>query len=258
MPQCPICNAAVWVGQRYCTTCDNYLPHPEEEDHFCPQCGIRVASQQEICHKCKATLPEIAGTPSSTAPARAWRLHPGVLGIFIGTGLVIVALLLVFLFNKGPGPPQLMVTPPPQAASEQTPAATPIPTAETAPSAPTAPAAQEPVVPSAAATPSPPEVTTPTPSPPMYFVNVPGLALRDGPTMSAPQIAILNFKDEVELLDTSGRWGRVRDVHRNIVGWSYMRYLRPVAADGPRAVPQHWPPGPKEPEPISSEASKDM
>jgi hypothetical protein len=59
----------------------------------------------------------------------------------------------------------------------------------------------------------------------MYFVNVHSLALRDGPTMSAPQIATLNFHDEVELLETSGGWGRVRDVRRNIVGWSYMRYL---------------------------------
>jgi hypothetical protein len=224
MPQCPICNAAVWVGERYCATCDNYLPHPEEEDHFCPQCSIRVAPQQEICHKCKAALLEIAGTPS-TASARGWRLLFRVNGIFIGTGLVIVALLLVFLFKKSPGPPQLVVTPPPQAASEQTPAAPPIPTAETAPSAPTAPAAQEPAVLSEQATPSPPKVTTPTPSPPMYFVNVHNLALRGGPTMSAPQIATLNFHDEVELLETSGGWGRVRDVRRNIVGWSYMRFL---------------------------------
>jgi hypothetical protein len=43
--------------------------------------------------------------------------------------------------------------------------------------------------------------------------------------MSAPRIATLNFNDEVELLETSGGWGRVRDVRRNIVGWSYMRYL---------------------------------
>jgi predicted nucleic acid-binding Zn ribbon protein len=236
MSQCPICNAAIWIGQRYCSTCDSYLPNPEEEDHFCPQCGIRVAPQQEICHKCKASLQEIAGTPSR-APVRAWRLLSRVLGIFIVTGLVIMVLLLVFLFNKSPGPPRLMVTPPPQAASEQTPAATPIPTAETAPSAPTAPAAQKPAAPPTPATPSPPEMTTPTPSPPMYFVNVHSLALRDGPTMSAPQIATLNFKDEVELLDTSGGWGRVRDVRRNIIGWSYMHYLQPVAALGPRAVP---------------------
>jgi len=224
MPQCPICNAAVWVGQRYCATCDAYLPHSKEEDHFCPQCGIRVAPQQEICHKCNASLPEMAGASFPTM-ARARRFSPWFIGIFIGTGLVISALLLVFLFRKSPGPPQLVVTPPPQAASEQTPAATSIPTAETGPSAPTAPASQETAVPSEPATPSPPKVTTPTPSPPMYFVNVHSLALRDGPTMSAPQIATLNFHDEVELLETSGGWGRVRDVQRNIVGWSYMRYL---------------------------------
>jgi hypothetical protein len=67
----------------------------------------------------------------------------------------------------------------------------------------------------------------------MYFVNAHYLALRDGPTMSAPQIATLNFKDEVELLDTSGGWGRIRKVRRNIVGWSNMRYLVPVTADHP-------------------------
>jgi hypothetical protein len=39
----------------------------------------------------------------------------------------------------------------------------------------------------------------------MYFVNVHYLALRDGPTMSALQI--LNFKDDVELLDTLGDGG---------------------------------------------------
>ena len=63
----------------------------------------------------------------------------------------------------------------------------------------------------------------------MYFVNVEGLALRNGADVSAPQIAILNFHDKVELLETSGRWGRVRDVRRNIVGWSSMRYLAKFA-----------------------------
>jgi hypothetical protein len=62
----------------------------------------------------------------------------------------------------------------------------------------------------------------------MYIVNGHYLALRDGPTMSALQIATLNFKDEVELMDTSGGWGRIREVRRNIVGWSNMRYLVPV------------------------------
>jgi hypothetical protein len=67
----------------------------------------------------------------------------------------------------------------------------------------------------------------------MYVVNVHYLALRDGPTMSAPQIATLNFHNKVELLETSGGWGRVRDVRRNMVGWSYMRYLVPVTVDHP-------------------------
>jgi hypothetical protein len=59
----------------------------------------------------------------------------------------------------------------------------------------------------------------------MYVVNVHSLALRSGPFVSAPLIATLNLHDEVELLETSGGWGRVRDAQRNIVGWSNMRYL---------------------------------
>jgi hypothetical protein len=83
-------------------------------------------------------------------------------------------------------------------------------------------------------------------------VNIPGLALRNGPTISASQISTLYFKEEVELLDTSGGWGRVRDVKRNIIGWSARRYLQPVAADGPQALPD-----PKEGKPTSPEDSED-
>ena len=181
MSQCPICNAAIWIGQRYCSTCDSYLPNPGEEDHFCPKCGIRVAPQQEICHKCNASLPEMAGAAFQTL-TRARRRPPWVIGICLGTGLVIVVLFLVFLFNKSPGPPQLMAPPPAPPASRQTPAAS-SPKTETAPSAPAAPAAQEPTVLAEPTTPSPPKATTPTPSPPMYFVKIHYLALRDGPTM---------------------------------------------------------------------------
>jgi hypothetical protein len=63
----------------------------------------------------------------------------------------------------------------------------------------------------------------------MYVVNVHSLALRVSPSRSAPLIAILNFRDEVEVLETYGGWGRVRGVRRDIVGWSNMRYL--AAAD---------------------------
>jgi hypothetical protein len=225
MSQCLICNAAIWIGQRYCSTCDSYLPNPEEEDHFCPKCGIRMAPQQEICHKCNASLPEMAGASFQTM-TRARRLPSRVLGFCIGTFLVIAVLVLVLLFIKSPGPLQLMVPRPSPPASGQTPAISP-PKAETAPSAPTAPATQELSGPSAPAPPSPPELKTPVPSLPMYIVNGHYLALRDGPTMSALQIATLNLKDEVELLDTSDGWARIREVRRNIVGWSNMRYLVP-------------------------------
>ncbi|MBI4643716.1 MAG: SH3 domain-containing protein [Deltaproteobacteria bacterium] len=257
MPQCPICNAAVWVGQQYCTTCTNPLPQKEEEDYLCSQCGIRMATPQEICQRCKASLTEIAGIPI-TAPARAWRLPFRIPGIFIGAGLIIAAMLLVFLFHKSPEPPQLTVTPQSQAAPDQTPTAPPSPATESAPSAPKVAVVQKLAVPSATAASSPPAVTTPTPSSPRYFVNIDELSVRDGPDTSAPRIATLNFKDEVELLDTSGGWGKVRDTRRNIVGWSYMRYLEPLAADGSRAVSQHRPSGPKEPESISSKAPKQM
>jgi hypothetical protein len=45
----------------------------------------------------------------------------------------------------------------------------------------------------------------------------------------------------VELLETSGGWGKVRDARRNVVGWSFMRYLQPLAGDGPQAVSQYRP-----------------
>jgi SH3-like domain-containing protein len=84
-------------------------------------------------------------------------------------------------------------------------------------------------------------VTTPTPPLPRYFVNTHALSLRDGPDSSAALITILDFKDEVELLDTSDGWGRVRDMQRDIVGWANMRYLQRSAVDGPRDVSKHWP-----------------
>ena len=232
MSQCPICNAATWIGQRYCSTCDSYLPGPTEEDHVCPQCGIRVAPHQKICHKCNASLPEMAGAAFPTM-TRARRLPSWVPGLFIGTGLGIGVLLLVFYFNKSPEPPQLMGSQPAPPIPGQSPAIPP-PKVETAPSAPPAPAAQEQSGPSAPAPISPPELTKPVvPSPPRYFVKIHGLALRDGPTLSAPQIGTLNFKDEVELLDTSGGWGRIREVRRNIVGWCNRRFLVPVTDDNP-------------------------
>jgi hypothetical protein len=97
--------------------------------------------------------------------------------------------------------------------------------------------------------PPPPMVETPPPPPtPLYFVTVSGLALREGPTTSAPQVGTLQFNDEVEILESSSGWARVVDVRRDRTGWASMRYLQPVPADRPRTVPRRRPaPAPKEP-----------
>ena len=52
-------------------------------------------------------------------------------------------------------------------------------------------------------------------APPLYFVNVSSLALREGPTTAAPQIGTLHFNDEVQILETSSGWARVGDVRRD-------------------------------------------
>ena len=92
--------------------------------------------------------------------------------------------------------------------------------------------------------PSPSPVTE-APPPPTYFVNVSGLALREGPTTAAPQISTLQFNDEVQLLGSSDGWGRVLDVRRNIRGWASMRYLQSSPAHRPYPVPRHETPAPK-------------
>jgi hypothetical protein len=86
----------------------------------------------------------------------------------------------------------------------------------------------------------------PPPGPQLYFVNVSSLALREGPTTSAPQIGTLHFNDEVEILETSSGWARVGDASRSRMGWAYMRYLQPVPADRPRSAPRKRAPA-KEP-----------
>ena len=91
----------------------------------------------------------------------------------------------------------------------------------------------------------PPVVETPPPPPsPTYFVNISGLALREGPTTAAAQISTLEFNDEVRLLGTSDGWGQVLDVRRNISGWASLRYLQPSPASRPHYVPRRPTPAP--------------
>lgn len=91
------------------------------------------------------------------------------------------------------------------------------------------------------------------PPPLIYYVNISGLALREGPSTATPQISTLQFNDEVQLMGTSDGWGRVLDVRRNISGWASMRYLQPSPAHRPRPVPRHETPAPKQPTPKPSE-----
>ncbi len=115
-----------------------------------------------------------------------------------------------------------------------------------------------------APTPSPPpprvEPPPPPPSgPPVYYVNVSSLALREGPASSAPQIGTLNFNDKVEVMNKADGWGRVRDSRRNLVGWAYMRYLQLSPASRPTPVYRRQAPGPKkEPEPRTPETPTAM
>jgi len=110
--------------------------------------------------------------------------------------------------------------------------------------------------------PPPPMVETPPPpsGPPHYFVTVSGLALRQGPTTSAPQVGTLEFNDEVMVLETSSGWARVEDPRRNRTGWASMRYLQPMPANQPQYVPRRRStpaPTPKEP-PKPAESPKAM
>jgi len=184
MPQCPTCKTPYEVGQRYCGQCSSYLLHPEEGDHFCPACGIRVAVQQEICHNCNAALAGKPGEPptipppeaaSGTGPAPSqtpnpWppsgtdgprsRMPSWVLAAFIGAVVVIVALLLIIFFKKSSAP-EGAGAPAPKGEVKQ---AAPTPQPQEAASAPqpqeTAPS------PKPAASPTPaPAVATPTPTP---------------------------------------------------------------------------------------------
>lgn len=102
--------------------------------------------------------------------------------------------------------------------------------------------------------PSPPPVAEAPPPPPIYYVNISGLALREGPTTASPQISTLEFNDQVQLMDTSAGWGRVRDMRRNISGWASLRYLQPSPAYRPQYVPRYEKPAPR-PSPKPSEPS---
>jgi hypothetical protein len=165
MPQCPHCQVPYEVGQRYCSTCGSFLMHPEQGDTFCPQCGVRVSPRQEFCHECDAPLkggqvapgalgpapetkaaavPETAPAPAPSSGMPSW-----LIGLMVGSGILIL-ILLILLFTRGTSTP---------------PAPTPAPKAETPAPALPAPApkaeAPAPVSPAAPPAPSPAPETAP-------------------------------------------------------------------------------------------------
>ena len=59
-------------------------------------------------------------------------------------------------------------------------------------------------------------------------------------------------------METSGRWGKVRDEKRNILGWSYMRYLQPVGPAPSVDATLHQPADPKGAETVSAKVNQEM
>lgn len=261
MPQCPICNAAVWVGQQYCSICGNPLPRPEGEDHLCPECGDRLTTKEEVCQKCQAPSPKITGIPLTTTE-KTWRFPLGGRGFFLGAGLIAVALVLVFLFHNRSDTPQPVATPPSQADFKPTPPAPVVPAAAPKPSTPAVAEVQKPPVSptpavstTAVETPATPATTKPLPR---YIVTINELSVREGPATSSPRIGILRLKEEVELLETSGGWGKVRDEERHILGWSYMRYLQPLTPVPSVDASGRQPADSEKPETISAKVSQEL
>jgi len=76
---------------------------------------------------------------------------------------------------------------------------------------------------------------SPQPGPPYMYVNVSSLALRAGPGTSYKMIATLSLNDQVEVINVDPHgWAQVRDVRRNLFGWSASRYLESFPVGAPR------------------------
>ncbi|MDD5640585.1 MAG: SH3 domain-containing protein [Syntrophales bacterium] len=84
------------------------------------------------------------------------------------------------------------------------------------------------------------------------------LSVREEPDTSSPRIGVLKRKEEVEILETSGGWGKVRNEERHILGWSYMRYLQPLGPAAPVGASRHQPADAMKSATISAKASQEM
>lgn len=95
---CPKCKSEQEEGAKYCDTCGAQL----FEEIFCPNCGVKTSSEFDYCEKCGYYLKEIvtedtrdeepiSGQEKSNNNRRFFRK------VFIGTGIGISILLVVFL-----------------------------------------------------------------------------------------------------------------------------------------------------------------
>lgn len=166
MAQCPHCKTTYEQGQRYCSVCGSFLMHPEDGDHFCPECGIRISPKQEFCHECDAPVKGPAAASKAAepeAPAGAPAAAPqgmsaGVKGLLIAAGVVIL-LLVIILMNRTSAPPPPAPPAIPKAAAPAPQPAVPAPT-------PAVPAPAPVVAPPAApATPPAPPAAAPATTP---------------------------------------------------------------------------------------------
>jgi uncharacterized Zn finger protein (UPF0148 family) len=138
MPQCPHCQTPYEEGQRYCKMCGSFLLHREQGDIFCPQCGVRVSPRQEFCHECDAPIKEAEAAskvlepePESEAPSPEPPPAPApptgipawVIGLLVGSGIIII-ILLVMLFTRGTSTPPVSTPAPKVEAPAPAPTAT--------------------------------------------------------------------------------------------------------------------------------------
>ncbi len=76
------------------------------------------------------------------------------------------------------------------------------------------------------------------PGPPIYYVAVSSLALREGPTTGARMITTLSLNEQVEMIDMAPTgWAKVRELRRGVIGWAAARYLEGYPVAAPRPVP---------------------
>jgi len=108
MTECPYCQTSSESTDLFCRSCGASRILPEYDRAFCPHCGIRVSTRQQLCHECKWPLNhegEENNSPYETRPVSpASKRKFWMIGVVLGTGLI--ALVGAWLFFLRTTPPQ--------------------------------------------------------------------------------------------------------------------------------------------------------